>query len=289
MAVSRALVQGCDVWLNTPRRPNEASGTSGMKAAANAVLNLSTLDGWWDEAWGGPERHSAPFGWAIGRGEAYDSPDVQDAVEAAALYEVLEDDVVPTFYERTADGVAPAWAARMRASLGTLSHVFNTHRMVREYTERFYLPATRRTHALTARDLEPARQLAAWRARVQEAWPSIRIEVLDSNLPAEMHVDAEVVARARVHLGKLTPEDVRVELYLGPVDAAEEIADAEPTAMRAVGVDGTGVHLFESKAAHCRRSGRFGYTVRVLPHHGGLPTSFLPGLVTWATADGKPS
>jgi starch phosphorylase len=288
MSVTRSLVQGADVWLNTPLRPNEASGTSGMKAVANAVLNLSTLDGWWDEAWGNIDRAAAPFGWAIGRGETYDDPEVQDAVEAAALYELLEDDVVPCFYTRGADGEPAAWTDRMRASLGTLAHVFNTHRMVREYTERFYLPARRRSDALGARELEPARQLAVWRSRVEEQWPRIRVEVIDSILPAELRIDDEVVARARVHLGKLHPEDVRVELYLGRVDAEDEIIGAEPALMKPIAVEPSGAHIFESKAAHCRGSGRFGYTVRVLPQHAGLPSPFVPGLVTWAT-NGSPA
>jgi starch phosphorylase len=143
---------------------------------------------------------------AIGRGETYDDPEVQDAVEAAALYELLEDDVVPCFYTRGADGEPAAWTDRMRASLGTLAHVFNTHRMVREYTERFYLPARRRSDALGARELEPARQLAVWRSRVEEQWPRIRVEVIDSILPAELRIDDEVVARRASTWASCTPK-----------------------------------------------------------------------------------
>src|SRR5262245_12244908 len=171
MAVARSMTQGADVWLSTPRRPLEASGTSGMKAAANGVLNLSTLDGWWDEAWDcgsriadrGFEQYglSTPglnyafdqsairnpqssIGWAIGRGEIYDDPDYQDQVEAEALYDLLEGDVIPTFYDRGEDALPRRWVERMKSSIGNLCHFFNTHRMVREYTERFYLPASER-------------------------------------------------------------------------------------------------------------------------------------------------
>jgi starch phosphorylase len=287
VALTRYLVQGADVWLNTPLRPNEASGTSGMKAAANAVLNLSTLDGWWDEAWGGSDRYGSPFGWAIGRGETYDDPAVQDQVEAEALYELLEGDVVPAFYARGHDGVPHEWVARMRASIGTLCHQFNTHRMVREYAERFYLPAAKRCQQLMGRELEPARQLAAWRARVLKGWAEVRAEVLEAEMPAELQVGTEVRAQARVRLGSLSPDDVRVELYLGRVDTQDQITEAEPALMRPAGPETQGSYLFEAKAVRVRSSGRFGYTVRVLPHHTGLPSPFIPGLVTWAVAAGQ--
>src|ERR1019366_4928049 len=126
MAVTRYLVQGVDVWLNTPLRPNEASGTSGMKAAANGVLNLSTLDGWWDEVWKDPA-NSQLIGWAIGKGEAYADPEYQDQVEAGALYELLERDVTPAFYERGADRIPRRWIGRMKACIGSLCHFVNTH------------------------------------------------------------------------------------------------------------------------------------------------------------------
>ncbi len=142
IAVARALVQGADVWLNNPQRPYEASGTSGMKAAANGVLNVSTLDGWWAEAWEeGMGEDGRAVGWAIGRGEQYEDPEHGARVEAEALYELLEREVVPAFYERDAEGVPQRWVARMRASMAQVPAFFNTDRMVREYTEHFYLPA----------------------------------------------------------------------------------------------------------------------------------------------------
>lgn len=142
MAVARYLVQGSDVWLNTPRRPREASGTSGMKAAANGALNLSTLDGWWDEA------YQPDVGWAIGRGEVYEDHEEQDKVEAEALYDLLERDVVPVFYDRGADRLPGRWIAHMQASIGSLCHFFNAHRMIRDYAERFYLPTAARYRRL---------------------------------------------------------------------------------------------------------------------------------------------
>ncbi|MBI2941389.1 MAG: alpha-glucan family phosphorylase [Chloroflexi bacterium] len=290
MAVARYLVQGSDVWLNTPRRPWEASGTSGMKAAANGGLNLSTLDGWWDEAWPSPEPRAVPIGWAIGRGESFaerDSPDHRDEVDADALYDLLEQDVVPTFYDRGADGLPRQWIARMKASLGTLCHLFNAHRMVREYTERYYVPAAARHRELAADSAARARALAAWRARVQAGWGQVRVVGADSLPLPELPVGSDILVRARVHLGALTPDDVAVELYIGRVDAKGEIAAATTTPMHHLGQDREGLALFEANAVPCRTSGLHGYTVRVLPRHPDLTTPFVPGLITWAGTNGQ--
>jgi starch phosphorylase len=281
MAVARYLVQGADVWLNTPRRPREASGTSGMKAAANGVLSLSVLDGWWDEGYR-PE-----LGWAIGRGEEYDSLERQDQVEAQALYDLLEREVAPTFYDRDGDGLPRRWIARMKASVGHLCPFFNTHRMVREYTERFYLPAASRCELLTDDGMARARALSAWKARIREAWAQVRVETVNAGSAQEIQVGDVIGAQARVHLGGLTPDDVKVEVYLGRVDAEGEIVEAEATQLQPVGPVAKGSYLFESDAAPCRKSGMHGYTVRVLPHHPDLVTPFLPGLVVWASPDAK--
>ena len=161
ITVARYLLQGADVWLNTPRRPLEASGTSGMKAMANGALNLSVLDGWWDEAWDMSDPRSTPLGWAIGGREDYSDQAYQDQVEAEALYDLLEHDVIPTFYERGANNLPRRWISRMKASIGILSPFFNTHRMVQEYAERFYLPAATRYRQLTADGISGAKALAA--------------------------------------------------------------------------------------------------------------------------------
>jgi starch phosphorylase len=275
MAVARYLVQGCDVWLNTPLRPREACGTSGMKAAANGVLNLSTLDGWWEEA------YLPEVGWAIGRGETYDDPDYQDQVEAEALYDLLERDVVPTFYERGADGLPRRWIARMKASIGNLCHYFNTHRMVGEYTKRFYLPAASRYQQLTADGMARAKALAAWKARVQASWPQVRVETVETATFTELKAGDEVQVQARVRLGALTPDDVTVELWLGRVNDRGEIVAAEATPMPPVGPAGDGSWHFAASIVPYQ-SGLHGYTVRVLPRHPDLTTPFVPGLIVWA-------
>ncbi len=285
MSVSRYLVQGADVWLNTPLRPQEASGTSGMKALANGVLNLSVLDGWWDEAWRLSGEDREPVGWAIGQGETYDDQGYQDRIEAQALYDLLEYDVAPTFYDRKANGLPRRWVARMKSSIATLCPFFNTHRMVQEYTERFYLVAHANYRKLEQDDGRRARDLAAWKSRVRESWPRIRVEAVRPELPAEISVETPISFQAKLFLAGLLEDDVAVELYMGRLNADGEIIKAIPGVMRMVAQMGDGSYLFEAPGVACGSSGRHGYTVRVLPYHPDLTTPFMPGMIAWA--DGK--
>lgn len=282
ITVARYLVQGADVWLNTPRRPLEASGTSGMKAMANGALNLSVLDGWWDEAWSMSDPHSTSIGWAIGGREAHSDPAYQDQIEAEALYELLEHDVVPTFYERGANGLPRRWIGRMKASIATLSPFFNTHRMVQEYTEQFYLPAAMSYRKLTADGIAGAKDLAAWQERVRQAWPQIRIEAIEAGALAELQVGREIQVQARVRLGSLTPDDVRVELLVGRVNAAGDLVDVDAMPLKSIGSQPDGLYVYEASTVPCRVSGLRGYTLRVLPQHPDLTTPFQPGLIVWA-------
>jgi len=287
MAVSRYLVQGSDVWLNTPLRPLEASGTSGMKAAANGALNLSTLDGWWDEAWRAPRPDSESIGWAIGNGAPYHDPSQQDQVEAEALYDLLERDVVPMFYELGPDRLPRRWIAQMKGCLKNLCPTFNTHRMVREYTERFYLPAFERFGRLEADSAAASRALSSWMNLVRCEWPRVCVEAVEEGSPAAASATAKVGdlvgVRARLRLGALSPADVTVELYLGALDASGHITEPATFPMRHAASPGNGEHIFESTGVPCCRSGLQGYTVRVLPHHPDLASRFLPGLITWAS------
>ena len=285
MATARYLVQGCDVWLNNPLRPMEASGTSGMKALANGVLNMSTLDGWWDEAWNSADPHQPPVGWAIGRGESYDNLEYQDQVEAEALYNLLEHDVVPTFYDRGPDELPRRWIAHMKSSIGQLCPFYNTHRMVREYAERFYLPSIDRFERLAAGETDSARSIATWRMRVEQAWPGVRVESVEAEPPEKPVVGCGLSVRAKVCLNGLKPEDVAVQLYLGRVDGKGEIVDAESYPLQMTGSDGDGHFTFGTSGVSTTRSGLHGYTVRVLPSHADLSTKFLPGLITWAVPE----
>ncbi|MBN1876179.1 MAG: alpha-glucan family phosphorylase [Anaerolineae bacterium] len=275
MTVARYMVQGVDVWLNNPRRPREASGTSGMKAAANGVLNLSILDGWWDEA------YTPEVGWAIGRGEIYDDPNYQDQVEAEALYDLLEREVVPMFYERGWDRVPRHWVGRMKANIGSICHFFNTNRMVAEYTQHFYMPAMQRYAALTSNDMACARSLADWKLRIHNNWNQVRIDRVSGNLPSGIKVNDEFTTHALVYLGTLTPEDVTVELYVGLVNPSSELVEGTAIPMQMVKHIENGSYLFEA-SSQCAMSGLHGYTVRILPHHADLVTSLLPGFIKWA-------
>ena len=283
MAVARSLVQGCDIWLNTPLRPLEASGTSGMKALANGALNLSTLDGWWDEAWQEARAKGAFVGWAIGRGEAYDNPEYQDQVEANALYDLLETEIVPAFYERGADGLPRRWIGYMKSSIGTLSYSFNTQRMVKDYTAGSYLKAHETSRRMITCGAECARTLAAWLSRVEHAWASVRVDSVDAAGSGAISVGQQISVHARVRLGGLTEDEVAVELCLGRLNADGEIADAAIIPMRAAGpATPDGIQVFEAIDVPCRQSGRIGYTVRIRPYHADEARPFLPGLIRWA-------
>ena len=280
MAVARAMVQGVDVWLNTPLRPNEASGTSGMKAAANAVLNMSVPDGWWDEVWNDPN-NSRKMGWAIGQGEEYADPAYQDQVEADALYDLLERDVVPTFYERGVDRIPRKWVERMKDCVDSLCHFVNTHRMVRDYVEGYYAKAHAQFRALDGDNALRARELAAAMQDIRREWQDVWVESVEDGPTNKVTVATAMPVRAKVHLGRLSPKDVLVELYVGRVDVRGDIVEGESVAMRSDGRDSEGNYdyIVEKSLA---RSGLHGFTVRVRPSHPDMPLGFIPGLICWA-------
>lgn len=274
--VARYLVQGVDVWLNTPRRPLEASGTSGMKAAFNGALNLNILDGWWDEA------YSPLTGWAIGKGEEYTDLDYQDRVEAGALYDILERDVIPLFYARGADGLPRGWIELMKSAMSALCPVFNTNRMVHQYALEGYRPALERRDRLEADDFRRARELARWRRKVREAWRDVRVEQVQSAVPAEVVAGEEIEVIAHVRLGALAPEDVAVQVYGGRLTGTEDIDPGEIVSMRPAGSPRDGAVPFHARVP-CRQSGRYGLTVRVVPHDEELNHVHDMGLVVWAS------
>ena len=283
LQTARYLVQGADVWLNTPRRPLEASGTSGMKAAANGVLNVSVLDGWYDEAY----REHPEMGWAIGHGEIYADHDYQDTVECDALFDILEEKVTPMFYRRGRDGSPREWIEMMKASMRVACATYNTHRMTRQYAEEFYFPAARRERELTADGCRRAKALAAWKARVREQWGKIRIEDVVDDQPGEVSVGARFTVRAQVFLGELTPDEVLIEAYHGDVDANNIIRNPTRVAMKLSGPASSGGRPIRGSYAflaevEARRSGRFGYSIRVLPRHPDLDSPFIPGLIVWS-------
>ena len=275
MVVARYIVGGADLWLTTPRRPLEASGTSGMKAAFNGVLNLSVLDGWWDEA------YDPDLGWAIGKGEEYQDLDYQDEVEANAIYNLLEKEIVPLFYSRGQDGLPRGWIAKMKNSLKTLCPAFNTHRMVMNYTEAMYFPSFERYRLLGEDGATHAKKLAQWKSEMRDRWPEVRILRVDADAPSEVPVGSLVEVKASVHLGTIRPEDVEVELYQGNVDANLEIQDGTSVPMVCIERNGDGTCDY-SGSIPCASSGLRGYSLRVLPKNEALSNPYEPRLILWA-------
>jgi glycogen phosphorylase len=270
--VARNLVGGCDVWLNAPRRPLEASGTSGMKAAVNGTINLSVLDGWWDEGYA-PE-----LGWAIGLGEEYADPEEQDQIESEALFTLLEQEVIPLFYQRDRNGIPRGWVSMMKASMARLGAEFNTHRMVQEYAERAYLPAHRAAARLARERYAGARDLAAWRERVGEAWDAVRLRSSVAP-PSDLRVGASVPVTVWAKLGALSPEEVAVEVAYGPPNGTGEPSHAGLILATHAGRDGD-EERFEAEVP-CRTSGRLACAVRVRPRNPDAVNPLTPLLLTW--------
>ncbi|WP_327431847.1 glycosyltransferase family 1 protein [Streptomyces sp. NBC_01236] len=272
MAMAQKLYPGCDIWLNNPLRPLEACGTSGMKAALNGCLNLSVLDGWWDE-WFQPD-----FGWAIptADGTATDD-DRRDDLEAAALYELLEQRVAPRFYERGQHGLPDRWIEMVRQTLTHLGPKVLAGRMVREYVERLYAPAAQAHRSLTA---DTARELASWKSRVRAAWPQVTVDHVEaSSATTSAELGTTLSLHVRVGLGDLAPDDVEVQAVAGRVDADDRIADAVCVALKpAGGPDLEGRWVYEGPLS-LDRTGPFGYTVRILPTHRLLASGAELGLV----------
>lgn len=279
MCVARYLVQGVDVWLNTPRRLQEASGTSGMKAAANGVINISVLDGWWHEA------YRPDIGWAIGQDgnydENYQDEGYQDNLESNAIYRILEKEVVPLFYDLGSGGLPRIWIERMKASMAAICPVFNTNRMVHDYVEQFYHPCVKHWQELSADNFARSKELASWKSHIRQHWSSIRIDNVEMDEIPEIKVGMQVTVRSYVHLGPLNPEDVSVEIYQGPVDPGGSIINAEAIPMSFSSSNGDGSHIFQG-VIPCRSSGLHGYSIRVLPKHKELSNPHELGLILWA-------
>lgn len=273
ISLARSLVQGVDLWLNTPRRPMEACGTSGMKVVFNGGLNASVLDGWWDEA------YARDRGWAIGSGEEYTDTNLQDQIESDALYDLLDEEIVPLFYDRGSDGLPRGWIERMKTSMRALCPRFNSNRMMREYTERFYVPAISDCDRLSSNH-EALATYCAWKDNVRTNWGQVAITKVQSHDGARVTVGQSVGVTATVFLGPLSPRDVRVELYFGKLDANDQVKDATPIPLPEVHDLGDGAYSFSGTTTR-KRSGRYGYSVRVLPAHHAMAHPWEMRLVRW--------
>ncbi|MEO9323558.1 alpha-glucan family phosphorylase [Nocardioides sp. C4-1] len=275
IAMAKPLYPGCDVWLNNPLRPYEACGTSGMKAALNGGLNLSVLDGWWDEWYDGDN------GWAIPTADGVDDIDKRDDLEAAALYDLIENEVAPRFYDVDHDGVPTRWVEMLRHTLKSLGPKVLATRMVRDYVRELYAPASVNARALNS-DYAGARELAQWKARVKGGWPDVKVEHVESSGVGDaVEVGAALVVRAFVSLGELTPDDVEVQLVHGRAQSDDTLVDTHAVALTLAETYEGGRFRLDGEVA-LDRSGPFGYTVRVVPSNGLLTSYAELGVVASA-------
>ena len=272
IAMAQPLYPGCDVWLNNPLRPYEACGTSGMKAALNGGLNLSILDGWWDEWYDGGN------GWAIPSADGVDDESKRDDIEARALYDLIENEVAPRFYDVNASGVPEGWLEMVRHTLKSLGPKVLATRQVRDYVRELYAPAAHNARALNS-DYAGALELSEWKQRVKGAWSGVRVEHVESDGVSETpEIGAELAVRAFVSLGELSPDDVAVQLVHGSLDSEDLLRDSVADTLALGETYEGGRYRFDGTVA-LDRSGAFGYTVRVVPHNDRLVSDAELGLV----------
>ena len=267
------MVQGVDLWLNNPRRGEEACGTSGMKAAINGVLNLSILDGWFDEA------YETSGGWAIGDREPYS--DDQDGLHASAIYYLLENEIVPMFYERR-ETTPREWIRRMKQSLASISPAFDCRRMVADYKTQLYDPANQQHQRLRANGYGKIREKLRWDARIRQTWERVRFVESGTVPAAYITAGAPVDVRAAIDLAGLTPSDVRVEVVLGRVDSNGHLVETEVQVLPSM--DQQGLIAVFGKSIVPERTGRLGYALRVSPNHFDDPLTRPCGsLLKWSS------
>ena len=274
IAVARALYRGADVWLNNPRRPQEACGTSGMKAALNGSLNCSIMDGWWDEWFDGEN------GWAISSAEGETDLAKRDAIEGNSLFDLIEHQIVPMYYVRTEGPVPRRWVARVKHNFSSLGPKVTASRMVREYVERLYEPAATGATLATADDANVARALAAWKRRVRASWSTVQVRAVQSDTTTAP-LGGERKVSAWVNVGALAPDDVVVQLVHGAVGQGDELTSPQAVALHHTGTGDDGSACYEGSFP-CASAGRYGFTVRVLPFHPALATPFELGLIAFA-------
>jgi starch phosphorylase len=272
IAMAQPLYPGCDVWLNNPLRPYEACGTSGMKAALNGGLNLSILDGWWDEWFDGQN------GWAIPSADGVEDTDTRDDLEATALYDLIEHEVAPRFYDVDDAGVPGRWLEMVRHTLRSLGPKVLATRMVRDYVRTLYAPAAGGARALNS-DFSGAGELSAWKARVRSSWSGVRVEHVETDGVGDTPEVGEVLdVRAFVALGDLGADDVEVQLVHGRPTATDDLTDTTCTPLTLTESYDGGRARFDG-SLELARGGAFGYTVRVVPSHRLITTPAELGLV----------
>ncbi|MFH1102624.1 MAG: alpha-glucan family phosphorylase [Pseudomonadota bacterium] len=274
MGLAKCLVQGADVWMNTPRRPNEACGTSGMKAALNGALNVSILDGWWCEG------YTEDRGWRIGGGEEYQDPAYQDAVESQALYNVLENQVIPCFYERKSGELSSRWIQMMKASMKMTMKEFCSLRMMDEYERRFYIPMFQKMQKMLREKAALAKKIAKQEERLYNFWKQIRVGSPVQARRGPFRVGETLEVTVEVYLGEIKPEEVDVELYSGHMRMTDTLEQAQSYPMKMMENYGNGSYRYGGTIP-CAGSGRYGFSIRVTPNGDSLLKN-LPGLIIWS-------
>jgi starch phosphorylase len=275
--LSRSLVAGVDVWLNNPIYPLEASGTSGMKAAMNGALNLSVLDGWWGEGY--EESDDTANGWAIKPAPGHLNDTQRDDEEARTLYELLQDQVIPTYYRTGPMGYSPEWVAMSKSSIATISPRFNVIRMVNEYVKKFYAPAAMHGRRYHGEDYSTARQVAEWKTRVRAAWPGIRLHRLDSP-ERRLKFGGSLNIEVAVQLNGLNPEDVTVEALFGRPGHKANVGHVRHYPLNCSGHTNNGEALY-TLALTPELCGKLEYRIRIFPTHPALIHKFETGLMVW--------
>jgi len=269
------MVAGVDVWLNNPRRPEEASGTSGMKAALNGALNLSILDGWWAEG------YTPNTGWAIGTTAEFDNPAEQDYIESQALYDALERDLIPMFYDRNKEDYSSNWVTMMKNSIIMGGKQFSSHRMLREYTEKFYVPAMQASQNLTTDGFALTRDIAVWNQRIINYWSRVAVASVDMpDIDGSARVGQTMLVKIKVFLGNLSPDDVKVEVLRGNLNARDQIVDSEVFTATLDESGPDGYHTYHVDMV-CTRSGRLGITARVIPNNQRHIIKHHPRRISW--------
>ncbi|MGE4384472.1 MAG: alpha-glucan family phosphorylase [Endomicrobiaceae bacterium] len=274
MNVAHYMVQGVDIWLNNPLRPEEASGTSGMKAAVNGAINFSVLDGWWCEGYNGEN------GWVIGFTDTYSDLEYQNEIESKSMYEMLEKEIVPLFYNRGQDDVPRDWIKKMKTCMKTIGPSFNTNRMIEDYTEKFYVSSIEATEQMKENNYEIARKKAAWQDNIEANWQKVKVISMEDDLNGQtIKIRNKMKIKAKISLANIKPEDVYVQLYTGYLDSKNVLSGGNYENMKMISQDNNGSYIYEieletDKVGHC------GYTIRVIPQYLGK-IEYIPGLIKW--------
>ncbi len=276
MNIARHLVSGVDIWLNTPRRPHEASGTSGEKAGMNGVLNFSVLDGWWVEGFNGEN------GWAIGDNRDYKDHELQDRIDSVSIYSTLEKEIIPLYYSRDKDGVARQWAKRMKNSIKEIGSRFNTHRMIIDYANNLYFPAADLSEEAERDGFKLAKSAAVWKDKFSSSWNAIRIKpnVQGESSAKSVKVGQEISLSANIYLGTLDPSEVLVEIFVAKMNEEGELDSFSLYPMKLVKEDVHGEYVYGGKLT-VSEEGDLAYTVRVIPNPDKLPDRYFIPAAKW--------